>query len=104
MRPPRIRLTVRGMMLAVAILAVVLGVLIERRRRFRAIAGGYRSEQASHSSILISLGRNPAIAERDAWLRKMVAKYERAAGCPWLPVPPDPPDPWRSDPETFRTR
>lgn len=27
------------------------------------------------------------------WHTKMTIKYRQAASCPWLPVPPDPPEP-----------
>ena len=42
---PRGRFTVKGMMVAVALVAAILGLLVERRARFRRIALAHKAER-----------------------------------------------------------
>ncbi len=86
---PRVRFTLRRMMIAVAIVAILLG-LAEMTRRRRA-AFREKSTAIRWSEYVEGHGkRRPEIAEH---YRRMAEKYERAARYPWLPVAPDPPEP-----------
>ena len=90
---PRPRFTVRTLMVAVAIVAVVLGGSIERRNRFRKLAALHQSK------FNILLERSPCIGffggavDRLGWHETMKFKYDDAARYPFLPVRPDPPEP-----------
>lgn len=90
MRLTRPRFTVRWLMIAVAIVAVVLGLsrwLWNRSVAFRAIADVHNAHRMG--SIPMHTGNLP-------WLMyhiEMEKKYDRAARYPWLPVAPDPPEP-----------
>ncbi len=91
MRFPRVRFTVRRMMVAVAIVACICwaSLLIERRRRFLIIAGSHRMPDAR---FLWNRGADYEL-RLVRWHDEMQAKYEFAAAHPWLPVAPDPPAP-----------
>jgi hypothetical protein len=102
MRMPRVRFTMRGMMVAVAITgAVVAGEKFRRARDSHL----HRAAVHSYSAMLWSSFAESYRANRrddsppaqmDAiasWNTAMSRKYERAARYPWLPVPPDPPEP-----------
>jgi hypothetical protein len=108
------RFKLRTLMIAVAIVAALMGLVIEYRRLNRD-AAKYRAWASEHAAIgqtlrwiierdgadaPIDISPRPgvrskrftakAVAEREASLR---LKYERAARYPWLPVPPDPSEP-----------
>jgi hypothetical protein len=104
MRLPRVRFTVRRMMVAVAVVGLLAGLGVEgerRRERFR--------EEAIHHFVIRSDGErarrlwaqlptvfHERVAAIDAWLsyhERMEEKYDRAASFPWLPVAADPPEP-----------
>jgi hypothetical protein len=73
-------------MVAVAVVGALLGasIWLERRRaEFKRLAEMYGS-----SSAIVTDPHSKGY--RDALL---YLKYERAARRPWLPVPPDPPEP-----------
>ena len=115
MKIPRIRFTVRRMMVAVAVLALAFGIarLWWARQRYLEKAAGHASfrayllrspENIKHWEERWTSGREgkparypwpagppfvPAIAEYHEAMR---LKYERAARYPWLSVAPDPPD------------
>ncbi len=103
MRLPRVQFAIGWMMVAVAIIALLLGsVAIPRRRAFLQGLADYHAERAritrnSHGSIIRPDGvyvHVPLAPPRLADYREaMAAKYERAARSPWLPVDPDPPVP-----------
>jgi hypothetical protein len=120
MRWPRVRFTVRRMMIAVAALAALLGIARsflgmarERQYRFRKLAGDYAAQAQAlgvGTRIPVNLGRPQLVLthlgkiledspetlrleRRYWWLRDMSAKYEQAARLPLLPVTPDPPEP-----------
>jgi hypothetical protein len=87
------RFTVRRLMVAVAIVAALLGT------RHAWLMRGYYLERADHFRLiqwqLRSQGSHAGL-EPLAWIahyRSLEAKYERAARYPWLPVAPDPPGP-----------
>jgi hypothetical protein len=120
------RLTVRGLMAAVAVAALLIGGPLEyarlkglgreyavraiRARRFmegarRASGWSHerwlaecrpfdRYEQESGGRYTVARPPSPERAKRIvAYWKPVVAKYERAARYPWLPVEPDPPRP-----------
>ena len=104
MRMPRVRFTVRRMMVAVAVLAVVLGAgEATRKRRSR-----FGREAGFHGAFMRLYARSPpvhfpnkerlashrrSLAEKKAYHESLAGKYEQAARHPWLPVAPDPPEP-----------
>ena len=104
---PRVRFTVRGMMIAVAILAVMACVSpeavqwIELSRRYRAEALHHRLwAEEFERGVSRNMAARPArrrVADEDrrmaVWERAAEAKYARLARYPWLPVSPDPPEP-----------
>lgn len=88
--PRNARFTVRRMMIAVAVVAVVCGLAI-RRRNFLAIAG-------RHDIIACPAATCPPeqmlrIMRHNEYNQAMCRKYRRAAWLPFLPVMPDPPRP-----------
>ena len=85
---PRFRFTIRRMMVAVTVGAVLVAVPLVRHRRFRSIALGHRLRAGRE--WVQSGGMSKA---REAWYTGIIQKYERAARYPWLPVEPDPPEP-----------
>ncbi len=86
---PRVRFTVRRMMVAVAVAACIF-CLIERRRRFLIIVGRLRMPDAR---FLRHPGDADYVLRLARWHDELQAKYEFAAAHPWLPVAPDPPAP-----------
>ncbi len=111
MKLPRVRFTVRRMMVAVAILAIgfaalALGIRSEDYREkaeYAAIWETYNAELADnmerHREAWAHIGDVPVeirIAKcgrlRD-YYRDYKQKYRRLARYPWLPVAPDPPEP-----------
>jgi hypothetical protein len=114
MRLPRVRFTVRRLMMVVAV-AVALMAAWVGLARLRLLSADYRARAEQYAGIEETLGRivashgadapvdiSPgpglrsrrftaqAVAEHEAALCR---KYERAARYPWLPVPPDPLEP-----------
>ena len=100
MRLPRVRFTVRCMMVAVAVVAVVFGGVHLRQR-----ANLYREKARQHAQMesiiaavyALSIPPDPQLAPlnaaRHTYHAAMRAKYDRAASRPWEYVPPDPPEP-----------
>ena len=117
MRLPRPRFTLRRLMLAVAILALLLGVWLwgERRRaRFSALAGWHERQVLWNLCVIVGypgpdgeyiyeaqarsqMPGNPPMSPHQqrisTWHYQIAMKYYRAARNPWLPVEPDPPPP-----------
>jgi hypothetical protein len=101
MRLPRVRFTVRRIMVAVAIVAVVLGLSIE--------GPGHYSRCRHKSASFERIGGHLGIAsERDFaedraygeqlarladWYIVMADRYRRATWQPWILLWPDPPKP-----------
>lgn len=95
---PRPRLTVRTLMVAVAVVVVLIGppvVLIRQAARFDRLAGyhlnrlvTYEGQRPSRSPSKVSA--NLKMADHHYAL---YVKYARAARSPWWPVDPDPPPP-----------
>jgi hypothetical protein len=98
MRLPRVRFTVRWLLLAVAIICLPLGWISEaldkRREQYAGIADNYARQMAE---IDRNAARNPGWLTREGYRRTRVwheqrrQKWERAARNPWLPVVPDDP-------------
>jgi hypothetical protein len=114
MRLPRVRFTIRGMMVAVAVAAGLMAGSIGLAR-LRLLSSDYRARAEQHAGIEETLRHiiasdesdtpvdiSPgaglrsrrftarAVADYEAALRR---KYERAARYPWLRVEPDPLEP-----------
>jgi hypothetical protein len=91
MRWPRVRFTVRRMMVAIAVVAIYLGWSrwMERRsERFRALW----VEHVNKIGVISSPRPSPHEVQGYYHL-KMCEKYRAAMNRPWLPVEPDPPEP-----------
>ncbi len=105
-RLPRVRFTVRRLMVAVALAAVAIGGVAWVARVER-LASEYRRQYARHSaevqrygeeaSKALGLGggreRHVRASRLAAYHARLESKYGRAAHNPWLPVEPDPPPP-----------
>jgi hypothetical protein len=90
MRMPRVRFTVRRMMVAAAIVARLLGAVLHvvaRKRRFLAIA----SAHAQAVRPWLMAGTFDEHGEKFARHPMMRSMYLSAAMRPWLPVAADPP-------------
>ena len=110
MRMPRFRFTVRGMMVAVAVVAVPLAsmAVIERRRAAFERAASYHDGQIigkilpnhpppSYRFSTVRFDTLQPLSDREIrrnhWHGDLYIKYVLAARRPWLPVAPDPPEP-----------
>src|SRR3954466_12764246 len=107
MRLPRVRFTVRRMMVAVAIFGASLWYceMGRRSKNFLAMADFHRLKaeifrgRVESAAELTSIDpiRMGDIMGRDRRLEhhhsELGQKYEHAAHYPWLPVEPDPPEP-----------
>ena len=106
MRLPGVRLTLRSMMVVIAVLAAVCWVA-ERRLRFQCLAEYHFLRSSADIVCCVVLvtddGKETALVEggtgkpttlaRADWHRALHTKYEKAARSPWLAVAPDPPRP-----------
>ena len=104
MKLPRFR--TRTLMIAVAVVGLTFGGLAgllrmeQRRQTFRALARNHQHREIVNNLTLVGLVAHRA-AKADTERHRMLAeyhralnqKYRRAALYPWLPVPPDPPEP-----------
>jgi hypothetical protein len=117
MRVPRVRFTVRGLMLITVVVAVATWQAIAwiRQPRYRRLAEVYAAkEMVSRNPSFITRADSILIADRDGkviyqtmqgdgtftcksanrdYYAKMAHKYKWAARFPFLPVAPDPPEP-----------
>ena len=93
---PRVRFTIRRMLVAIAVVAVYLGWSrwMERRsERFRALWIEHINKVGEISSP------KPSPREVQGYYHlKMGEKYKSAMNRPWLPVEPDPPEPCHQGP------
>jgi hypothetical protein len=110
MKRPRLRFTMRRLMIAVAIIALSMGaarwVVVMRARsiahyqrandfaRMMARAG---SSTHTADGRVIDLYDNENYRIIDAWACPLARKYWRLSDYPWLPVEPDPPYPMLLD-------
>ena len=92
MRLPTVRLSTRHIMMAVAILGLIFGGVVETRRRgerFQVLAD-YHWRKCGYMLV----GFEPqALTPHYAWHEQMSLKYRDAATHPWFPVVTDPPRP-----------
>jgi hypothetical protein len=93
------RMTTRRWMVAVAVVALLLGgiVGVYRLRRWH---DGFVYRAQWHSRIVVTLRTRWRVAPNDpvpprliVYYRSLASKYQHAARYPWLPVEPDPPEP-----------
>jgi len=97
---PHVRFTVRRLMVAVAIVAVVIAAW-RRREHFR----GWANEYGRRAAVPCTVPpfEPEAIVAWEKWYDRLMRrsryhsdlrlKYESASDHPWLPVAPDPPEP-----------
>jgi hypothetical protein len=94
MRLPRPIYRTRSLLILVALVAAALGGMRWMDRRasdFRRLALDYR-DSAKMNEIAFAVG-NRHLGPAAVYQRRLQRKYEYAAAYPWLPVPPDPPQP-----------
>jgi len=117
MRMPRVRFTVRRMMIAVAVAALILYVENLRRRHVTfqrratinaSYARQFREAFEKRSLNVFAFQHGPVFAAtptlRFKWAEyheNLSRKYERAASHPWETVPADPPPPEIFPPSSF---
>ena len=112
MRVPRLRFTLRRMMIAVAVVSILFGMaagLWRRHVSFQRQADAYAKKSNDEGLRgaridLLWFQSDPELRMRDEHYRLMdyydelKVKYERAAARPWLPVESDRPPPvWPKD-------
>ncbi len=105
MRLPRVRFTIRWMMIAVAGTGTIFGACIElqhRHDRFSALADYHEASSSvtwacSPSSYSATNDHGEDVrkwsSERIRWHILLGEKYRGAASRPWMPVEDDPPEP-----------
>jgi hypothetical protein len=109
MRLPRVRFTVRRMMIAVAVVAILIGVGLQVKglyQRFhecsrQASTHGFygecldrlANEWAQKDDRIESLTQAKRLRLLAEYQRRIKAKYEAAKWRPWIDVEPDPPGP-----------
>lgn len=104
MRTPRVRFSIRALMAAVAIAAIVGGIAVTLDRRAKAArkAMGYHYTRLSnfspHGRAAFLNSPEGEIQERKrkqmfGYHSRLFVKYQEAARRPWLPIEPDPPVP-----------
>jgi hypothetical protein len=95
MNLPRVRFTVRRLMVVVAIVAIAIWVFYIRREEFHSLAL-YHNKQSYQHGVMVNVGRGMSLHQPNAkgqWHLKLAQKYSYAASHPYLPVAPDPPEP-----------
>jgi hypothetical protein len=106
MKRPHLRISLRRMMILVAIVAVLMGCELMRRQRAACLerlawlAGRERMLKASDpeegreiASPYLKHGKQMGVGEALEEIARQRRRYEYAASHPWLPVEPDPPGP-----------
>jgi hypothetical protein len=86
MRVPRVRFTVRRMMVAVAVVGLLLGGAAWMRRR----SLWHLGLAISHTEESVAWQIDPP---RAIHLARLAERHARAARYPWLPLAPGPPGP-----------
>ncbi len=99
MRLVRVRFTVRMTMVGIAVVATVLAMgieLIRRRERFLLMSENHVGFAGMEGTLVIT-DEGPAYVglktEKGKWHEFMRRKYDYHGRHPWLPIPPDPPEP-----------
>ena len=98
MKHPRVRFTVRRMMVTVAGIALVILLTLDelryQTRETRLYRRNYHAQEEEHyggrSKYYPNSAANP---RRAAYHARMKWKWDAAASAPWLPVEPDSPPP-----------
>jgi hypothetical protein len=106
MRLRRVRFSIRRLLVAVALFALVFAGEEATRRRWESLASVYRGKAGRCEHVaLVALHSSDLEAARgnDSEMRKLkrivdhhvalARKYQHAARRPWVPVAPDPPEP-----------
>ncbi len=93
MNLPRVRVTVRWLMVAVALIGLALGLTHWLRRRAERFNQLSRWHQRNVLEIAYGPGPFPEKEARLRHHRRLTEKYERAARHPYFSVAPDPPEP-----------
>ncbi len=95
---PRVRFTIRRLMVAVAAVSISLGLW--RLSADRSAKADYHRHRIACSFAVADGGvvsrddqGRIVSPEMSRWHAEMTLKYQRAACFPWLPVLPDPPEP-----------
>jgi hypothetical protein len=91
MRLPRPRFTIRRMMVAVAIIAVLLARTVIEQRKEK-----YFNISMRHFDKVVQVETGYMPEPAIGWVkyhRQLGDKYYAAHNRPWLPVGPDPPEP-----------
>jgi hypothetical protein len=102
------RLTIRRLMVTVAIVGIVLGPLVylgRRSSRFKQMSWAHERAMSDGATEAAKLKRRGDPQSKLAYARAdfhqaMWLKYFHAARSPWLPVEPDPPEP-KTSPWSF---
>ena len=96
---PRLRFTVRRMMAAIVVVAILLGAgleLVRRRERILRMSEAHVGFAGLEGTLDVT-DEGPAYfglkTEKGRWHEFMRRKYDYYGHHPWLPVPPDPPEP-----------
>jgi hypothetical protein len=95
MKLPRLRFTVRRLMVVVAIVAIAIWVFYIRREEFHRLSL-YHNKMSYQHGTLVGVGPGMSLHQPNAtgqWHLKLARKYSYAASHPYLPVRPDPPEP-----------
>ena len=92
MQLPRMQLTIRRMMIAVAVVAVAFSIPVGLRSRSEALARVSQAHFRAANAVL-SAPRGPAGASLFHRHVQLGYRYRSAATRPWLPVEGDPPLP-----------
>lgn len=101
MHPPRWRLTVRRMMLAIALFALLFAAIGLKMRRddYLELADYHRSQMSEFwigYTMALAIGNRTSAhwaAARRAYHETLWRHYTRAASQPWRPVGREPPPP-----------
>jgi hypothetical protein len=92
---PRVRFTIRRLMVAVAIVAIYFGWSRWMERR----SDRFRSLWIEHLYKFVEISSPKPLDEVQGYYHfKMGEKYRAAMNRPWLPVEPDPPEPCHQGP------
>jgi hypothetical protein len=99
MRIPRVQFTVRQMMIAVAVVALVAGAdRLARRRAYFLMRAEVEADRAydyatGHACLKEEYDKPGMYPKLHAHYAALAQKYRLAAARPYLPVAPDPPMP-----------
>ena len=91
MRTPRVRFTVRGLMIAVAIAGILFAAQMLMHRRMVCLR--LCDEHFASVTRVDCLDEPEPAAEWTDYHRRLGWKYYRASSRPWLPFAPNPPEP-----------